>query len=220
MKTIKFLLPPLLFFACLIIMIPFQSCEPDDDNECDTCTTVYKPNIYVYPKDKIQLTVTLGFPIGGEIVTSIPEYGDGWDVSVEPSGLIDNYFSYLFYESRQPYVWQTNEGWIIKRVELESFFRKNMTDFGFHGQEIQDFIDYWIPRFKNFEYYSIYPQTSEIIDDVIELSFSKQPDNLLRLFYVVKGAHNLPNNKLLEPTINDGFKRVDFFVTEWGVILN
>ena len=205
----------------MIIAIPFQSCEPDDDcdyePECDTCNIVRKPNIYIYPGDNIQLTVKLDFPLGGEIVTSIPEYGTGWNVSVDTNGLIDNTYSYLFYESTQPDIWQKNEGWIIKRTELETFFRDNMTNYGFNGQEIEDFVNYWIPRLDNFSYYSIFPQTVEQIDDVIELSFSKQPDKVLRLFYLINGHDNLLN-KLVEPTINSS-KREGFFVAEWGVIL-
>lgn len=201
-----------------MISIPFQSCDPDDDdNGCDTCNMVYKPNIYIYPNEQIQLTVKLDFPMGGKIVTSIPEYGTGWNISVDTNGLIDNTYSYLFYESTQPDIWQRNSGWIIKKIDLETFFRDNMTNYGFYGQEIDDFIDYWIPRLDNYPYFSICPQTADLIDDVIELSFSKQPDNVLRLFYVIRAYDVLPE-KLVEPTINS-YKREGYFITEWGVIL-
>ena len=53
-------------------------------------------------------------------------------------------------------------------------------------REINDFIEYWIPKFNDFKYYCIYPQNSDIINSVIEINFSHEPDNLLRLFYVVK----------------------------------
>lgn len=228
MKTIKFLSLPFFFIIYLLIALPFQSCEPDKkeyvpndgDNEieCDTCNMVRKPNIYIYPGENTQLTVKLTFPMGGEIVTSIPEYGTGWNISVDQNGLIDNTYSYLFYESIQPNIWQKDEGWIIEKMELETFFRDNMIEYGFEGQEIEDFIDYWIPRLDDFLYYSVFPQTSEIIDNVIELEFSKQPDNMLRLFYVVKG-YNQIQEELIEPTI-DSFNREGYFVTEWGVILN
>ncbi len=219
MKTIKLLGFPFLFIMYLIIAVPFQSCEPDDDDndECDTCNMVYKPNIYLHPTENMQLTVKLIFPIGGEIVTSIPEYGNGWNFTVDTNGLIDNTYSYLFYESTQPDIWQRTHGWIINATGLESFFRKNMADYGFYGQEIDDFIDYWIHQLDDYKFYSIYPQTKEIINDVIKLDFSKQPDNLLRLFYVIKGDNQL-QNKLITPTI-DSFKRERYYVTEWGVIL-
>ena len=92
-----------------------------------------------------------------------------------------------------------------------------MTDYGFNEREINDFIEYWIPRLNDYPLYSIYPQTKSIIDDVIQLDFSKQPENILRLFYVIKGQNQL-QEKLTEPTI-DSFVRKGYFVTEWGVIL-
>ncbi|MDD2386402.1 MAG: hypothetical protein PHP52_06425 [Bacteroidales bacterium] len=217
MKAIKALGIPLLFFIYLVIAAPFQSCEPDDNlDDCDTCMA-YKPNIYIYPNEQIQLSVKIDFPMGGRIITSIPDYGTGWDVLVDTTGLIDNTYSYLFYESTQPDIWQKKYGWIIKTEELESFFRENMANYGFKGREIDDFIDYWIPRLDDFAFYSILPQTKPLIEGVIRLEFSMQPDNLLRLFYVVKGCNQLPE-ELLEPTI-ENFVRDGYFITEWGVIL-
>ncbi len=218
MKALKLVGFPFIIIAILTISVPFQSCEPDD-NGCDTCNMVYKPNIYIYPQENIQMIVKLDFPTGGEIVKSLPEYGNAWNISVDTSGLIDGFYTYLFYESKQPDIWQKCCGWTIKRADLEEFFRENMSNYGFYGQEIQDFIEYWMPKFSDFEYYSIYPQGAELIDDVIVLSFSNEPDNLLRLFYVVKGSNNMPDKELNEPEIDNQFERKDFFVTEWGVIL-
>lgn len=216
MKTINLLKLPILLVIYLMFSISFQSCKPDDD-ECDNDNMVYKPNIYIYPNEKIDLSLKIYFPIGGEIVTSIPEYGKGWEIKVDTNGLINNTYSYLFYESTQPDVWQRQYGWIIKTDELESFFRKNMNDYGFKNNEIDDFIEYWIPRLNDYPYYTIYPQTKNLINSVITLDFSKQPDNLLRLFYVVKGNNQI-QDKLIEPTIAN-FERTGYFVTEWGVIL-
>lgn len=220
MKAIKNFGFPFLFILYLMIAVPFQSCEPVDefdDSDCDTCAILFKPNIYIYPIEIIQLSVTLSFPLGGRVITSIPEYGTGWNVTVDTNGLIDGTYSYLFYESTQPDIWQESYGWVIKTTELESFFKENMLDYGFKGQEIDDFIDYWIPHLDEYPFYSIYPQTKTLIKDAVKLDFSNQPDNLLRLFYVVKG-HNIFQNELIEPTI-DNFKREGYFATEWGVIL-
>ena len=223
-KTLGFLLLVLVLF---IVVIPFHSCEPSDvdlvygiENEEDSSNHARKPNIYIYPEQNIQLTVKLNFPLGGRVLVSIPEYGNGWNVSVDTSGLINNNYTYLFYESTQPDIWQRSNGRIIKKTELESFFRTNMADYGFYGQEIEDFIEYWIPRLDNYLYYSICPQTKELINDAIELSLSLEPDNLLRLFYVIKGLDDLPSYNLTEPVIDNSFERTGYFITEWGVILN
>ncbi|MCK5537463.1 MAG: hypothetical protein KAI79_11595, partial [Bacteroidales bacterium] len=176
MRTVKFLGLPILFIIYLIITVLFQSCskpEDDIDDECDTCVTVYKPNIYIYPTEKMQLNVELNFPMGGEIITSIPEYVNGWNFIVDTNGLIDDTYSYLFYESTQPDIWQRTHGWTINASELDLFFRVNMANYGFYGQEINDFTDYWIPRLDEYAFYSIYPQTKGLINDVIELNFSE-----------------------------------------------
>lgn len=221
MKTINHFGFLLLFVSLVLSIIVFQNCEPEDDGEnepdCDTCNIVRKPNIYIYPTEIIQLTLKLDFPLGGEILASIPDYNTGWNISVDTNGLINNTYTHLFYESTQPDVWQEQNGWIIKANELESFFRINMSDYGFEGQEIDDFVNYWIPQFDKYSYYSIYPQTQSIINDVIVMDFSNQPDNLLRLFYVIKGSDQILD-KLTEPTIDD-FEREGYFITEWGVIL-
>ena len=204
----------------ILISTPFQSCKPNEP-QCDTCNRIiaYKPNIYIYPAGRSQLSVNLSFPHGGKIITSIPYYGNGWVIDVDTSGFINNKYEYLFYESEQPDVWQLNEGWIIKRSELETFFTDNMLRYGFFGREIKDFTDYWIPRLANSEYYEIYPQGSDIIETVIKLEISKVPDNTLILFYVIKGVNNDSNSKINIPIINNQFTRSGFCVTEWGVLL-
>jgi len=191
----------------------FQSCDPDDDDHM-----LYKPNIYIYPKENIQLEVNIDFPMGGKVIASIPEYKTGWKVSVDSNGLIDNKYTFLFYESSQPDVWQTKSGWMVKRDDLKGFFEENMALYGFVGQEIKDFTDYWVPRLKNHESYSICPQVLPAIDQVVRLRFSKQPEHILRLYYVLKGHDDSLKNELVKPEIS-GFDRKGYFVTEWGVVL-
>ncbi|MFA5973897.1 MAG: hypothetical protein WC780_16220 [Lentimicrobiaceae bacterium] len=226
MKAIRLLGFPLFVSLFLVSIVPFQSCEPEEEDSicdtceiCDTCLVVYKPNIYIYPEAKSQLIVNLIFPLGGIIVKSIPEYGRGWDINVDTNGRINDKYNYLFYESKQPDVWQENEGWIIKRADLTKFFNENMNGYGFRGNEILDFTDYWIPRLSGSDLYAIYPQDATIINKVIELKFSKEPNEILRLFYVIKEVNVLNNIILEEPGSAKLFERNGYFVTEWGVIL-
>lgn len=199
--------------------IPFHSCEPEPEHECDTCITVYKPNIYLYPTETAVLSVSLTFPYGGRVTASIPDYRNGWLVSVDKNGIINNKFEYLFYESSQPDVWQTDEGWIINAADLEQFFNENLSEYGFIGREIRDFTDYWVPRLKGYEYFEIYPQEKKIIDSVIVLGITKTPDAVLRLFYLIRGTSNATKNEIAAPAVITPFNRDGFFVTEWGVVL-
>lgn len=176
-----------------------------------------KPNIYLYPETTINLTVTLEFPSGGGVIDSDPDYVDGWQITVEPTGLIDGLYEYLFYESVQPDYGQYEAGWVVARGDLEAFFRTNLAQTGFVQNEIDDFIEYWIPRLIEDPYFAIYPQYSEQLDRMVRLNFSQPPDNLIRLIYAVRG---LADNFLqLSPPQIPLFSRDGFTAAEWGVIL-
>lgn len=175
---------------------------------------VYKPNIYIYPLLQTQLCVRLSFPMGGNIVESIPEYTDGWCVDVDVSGKINGEYDYLFYESKQPNIFQYEKGWCVGKADLKSFFEKNMALHNFSPSEIKDFVDYWMPLLTEDNFYCIYPQTSQIIDKIIQLDFSVKPDKIHRLFYGVIGTSEF--KKLEEPEIKV-FERSGFYVVEWGV---
>jgi len=177
---------------------------------------VYKPNIYIYPSSEIDLCLELEFPIGGEVVTSIPDYSDGWCVTVKPDGTIDEQYTYLFYESSQPDVFQYEKGWCVAKENLQNFFETNLQAYNFSQQEIADFTDYWMLHLAESNYYLIYPQTNEIIDKAIRFNFSDQPDNVGRLFYAISPS-NIPET-ISAPEIIP-FKRNGYFVMEWGVIL-
>lgn len=174
---------------------------------------VEKPNIYIYPTETTDLCVTLDFPQGGEIVTSIPEYGSGWCVNVEPNGKINGEFDFLFYESIQPNIWQSDKGWCIAYNGVENFFSNILQDYNLSEDEINDFKEYWIERLDESPYYLIYPQLNNTINEVIGLNFSQNPDNIFRLFFTFKPCNALEN--ISEPEIISA-QRKGFHVIEWG----
>jgi hypothetical protein len=180
-----------------------------------------KPNIYLYPERETRLDVELNFPNGGQVIKSTPDYGTGWhDIVVEPNGLIDGQYRYLFYESENPDFSQYEYGWVVEYSKLEEFFRQNMKDYGFNEQEIADFIEYWIEEEHlppNNKYYAIYPQVAANIEEEVELNISPQPDSVLRLIYTFVGRDN-PDINLKEPTIPP-FEGEGFIVKEWGGVV-
>lgn len=176
---------------------------------------VDKPNIYIYPDSTINLCVSLKFPQGGRVTNSIPAINKNeWCVKVDSNGKINNLYDFLFYESIQPDIWQIEKGWCISTNLLEDFFMTNMQDYNFNDKEIADFLDHWIPILNEYEYYKIYPQTSEIIETVIELGFSSQPNNVWRLFYGVIGCNEFEEIPVPEIEV---MNRNGFTVIEWGV---
>lgn len=192
-----------------------------DGNKSDTITKriyddimVYKPNIYIYPLLKSRLCVQISFPLGGNILESIPQYSEGWCVNVDTNGRINEQFDYLFYESKQPNLFQYEKGWCVDRENLKAFFEKNMALYHFSTSEIKDFVDYWIPLLTVDNFYCIYPQTNEIIDKIIQLDFSIKPNRIHRLFYGIVGTNEF---KILNEPIIHPFERSGFYVVEWGV---
>jgi len=190
-------------------------------NETDTLTKtiyediiVYKPNIYIYPIYNLNLCVEISFPLGGEILESIPPYADQWCVDIDTTGKINNQYNYLYYESRQANIFQYKKGWCIARSDMNSFFEDNMKQYDFSDAEIEDFIEYWMPLLDESDYYMIYPQTNEIIDEIIHLDFSISPDHVYRLFYGVVGVEQY--REIEAPGI-EAFNRDGFHVVEWGV---
>ncbi len=210
------------FFMILLILPSGCKSNSTEPSYSDADTTHYppytrKPNIYVYPVRTCSLSVKIEFPLGGTIIKSIPYYGNGWDISVTPSGRINNEYDYLFYESINPDKYQYSKGWIINRDSLSVFFSNSLIQAGFNSNEKNDFIEYWIPRLIEYPYYIIYPELSEDIDKVIQLKFSVKPDKVLRLFYVIKGTEDA--NLKLDAPILPKFERSGFVVTEWGVVM-
>jgi hypothetical protein len=190
-----------------------ESVPEDTTNHIDP--HVRKPNLYIYPEDEINLTVTLNFPNGGGIIESIPEYGTGWNVNVQPSGLIDNQYEYLFYEAQIPQLLQRGFGWKVSGIKLESFFTNNLTLLRFSQKEIKDFADYWIPLLDLNKEYVIYPQFNEQLKDIIQINTSLVPHNLIRVWYVID---EFKANVEFEVPVIPNFQRQGFVILEWGVV--
>jgi len=177
--------------------------------------TVKKPNIYIYPIEAIDLSVQISFPNGGKILESIPDYNGAWEIHVLPSGLINNEYEYLFYEAQIPELLQRDFGWVISGTYLESFFINNLDSLKFSMKEIDDFVEYWIPLLDDKKKYIIYPQFSYVLDDIVQLKFSKKPDNVIRVFYLIEEhregeTKNIPQ---MPSTSREGFT-----IMEWGVV--
>lgn len=205
---------PLIFFSCQKSSDPIAGFT-EDDTSGHIGPVVRKPNIYLYPTKKIDLTVQLKFPHGGKILESCPDYRNGWNIKVEPSGLIDDEYWFLFYEARISEMLQKNNGWIIPGENLQDFFTRNLAALRFSDREISDFLEYWIPQFEMNKTYAIYPHYVQELSDIIELDFSILPDNIIRVLYLIEEYNGNSNIEL--PQV-PAYKREGFTVLEWGVV--
>jgi hypothetical protein len=208
----------------LLVLVPFllidYGCKENSTEPTDIDTNsihVRKPNLYIYPNQTLSLTVDIDFPKGGQIVESIPEYNNTWNITVKPNGKINDIYDFIYYECKVPAFGQNEFGWIIEKQNLKEFFDDNLIKSGFNQIETNDFIEYWIPNLIDCNYYEIYPQYKTVLDEVININFSIEPNSFYRLCYIIIGRND--NNLILKEPKIERANRSGYFVVEWGVVL-
>ncbi|MDC7224598.1 MAG: hypothetical protein PQJ60_12715, partial [Spirochaetales bacterium] len=175
-----------------------------------------KPVIYLYPPRETDVRVEVS-PQSGFSFTE-PEYGEGWEVRATPEGLITNRedgktWPYLFWESNSESRPETKEGFVVKREDLDSFFRDKLTFMGLIPREIEDFLEYWIPVLNEGPWYYISFIDQATQDAEAPLTITPRPDTIIRVFF--------DSRPLVEPIsvpeqeLKKG-KREGFTVIEWG----
>ncbi len=176
-------------------------------------TFTLAPILYLYPPETTLVEVTIDLDSLERMFVSEPPYEDGWEFTIAPDGMIeDGEYEYLFYETVSERVYQFETGWVLDGAILETELREMLANHGFIGREIDDFVDYWIPKLGDYEYYEVYPQDESHMS---RLSTEPAYDTAIRwLFYII------PRN--YEPTIAEyelpeSFSREGFSVAEWGV---
>jgi len=173
------------------------------------------PNLYLYPETTTDISVTLDFPLGGRVVESEPPYGDGWRVRVDPDGLIDGRYGYLFYEAKLPRRVQTERGWVLDGRELEDALRGLLIKLGFRGLEVEDFVEYWVPELTGFPWLAVYPLEPEAL---VTLTITPAPERMRRVLLLIRPLEHplsLPAPPTPEPLSRQGYTAF-----EWGVVLD
>ncbi|MFH1836192.1 MAG: hypothetical protein ABH851_08395 [Methanobacteriota archaeon] len=174
-----------------------------------------KPVIYLYPEESMNATVKLITP--GIITVSYPQYPpDGWNVHVEPSGIINGNVPYLFYEADVITRYDYDRGWFVSSSDVSQWFEEYLPRLGLNQRESRDFRDYWEAHLPPSEYYLITPINSEKLDRMVKLEIEPDPDTVIRVMLLIK-----PVNEPFEieaPEIEEN-NRKGFTVVEWGVII-
>lgn len=173
-----------------------------------------KPNIYLYPENEETLQVDV--KLYGRITAAIPTYKHGWEVKVSPTGIIDGKYGFIYYEALIDYPFTLNRGWIVDKVHFSERMDPILQRIGFNNKERHDFIDYWASElsWRTPKYAAYYVSPGEI-NKAVELKLSKQPDSLLRCYFVFLPVDN--DIQIQEPDL-PAFVRKGFTVVEWGGI--
>jgi len=183
----------------------------------DEPNVVWKPVIYLYPPRPTRVDVALTLR-SGYFTKTIPAYNTGWRVLARPDGTLTNLadgrtYPYLFWEAMEREPWpEAKEGFIVKRDDLEGFFREKLAYMGLIPSEYEEFIEFWVPLLVRNEY-SLITFAGEEYTGRYPLEIMPKPDSLLRVFMVAKPA---TGREKITPQRLEPFTRKGFAVIEWG----
>ena len=181
--------------------------------QCDPNVS-YKPIIYIYPKEDMDLTVKLGNT--DDLLYTYPKYNNIWNVRVSKNGNIYDYdtkrnYYGLYWEAKDNYKLNMNEGFVVKGEDSVKFLEEKLEILGLNEYEINEFIIYWIDKLENNKYNFISFRNSEDIN--MPLEFSEEPDTLIRVMMDFKELDKPIKVKEQQLT---KVERTGFTIVEWG----
>ena len=188
-----------------------------EEVKADSEVCVAKPVIYLYPKEKTDISVNLDF--NGKITCIYPKYNkdNTWEVTAYPDGKIINKldnreYSYLYWEGISDKKYDLSKGFVIKGEDTAEFLQEKLKYLGLTPRESDDFITYWLPK-MNQNKYNLISFQKQAYTDLAKLNISPSPDSILRIFMVFKP---LDNEIEVQKQELEAFNREGFTVVEWG----
>lgn len=182
-----------------------EACDPN---------VSYKPIIYIYPEEDIDLTIKLGNE--KDLLYTYPKYNNTWNVRVSKDGNIYDYntkrnYYGLYWEGIDNYKLNMNEGFVVKGKDSVKFLEEKLEILGLNEYEINEFIIYWIDKLESNEYNFISFRNEKNIN--MPLEFSKEPDTLIRVMMDFKKLDE--PIKVKEQKLTK-VERTGFTIVEWG----
>lgn len=187
--------------------------------ECNI-NVAYKPLIYIYPKEDIDLTIK--FKNTHLLTHTYPKYKDSWNVHVNKNSNIYDYdtkrnYYGLYWEAIDNTSIDMKEGFIVKGSDTVKFLEEKLSILGLNEREINEFIIYWIDKLENNNYNYIYFRTTDEVNKYMPLEFSEEPDTLIRVIMDFKPLDKKINVKEQQLSKQD---RIGFTVVEWGGVIH
>lgn len=178
-----------------------------------------KPVIYAYAP--VSAPIHIDLELKGEMLFTYPTYQKGWDFTTNENGEIkmnNQQYKYLFWEgetviNNNQMNW--NEGFVVKKENLLTFFEEKLTAMGLSSIEQQDYITYWVPLMNKNEKNYIHFIFNEEYNEYANISITPKPDNMFRVFMLWMNAAHFNEVNIPEQTI-PSFKREGFTIVEWG----
>ncbi len=176
---------------------------------------VGKPNIYLY--SDLDLMAQVRLTPEEDITISEPMYqpGEGWQAEIR-NGSLNGNGDFLFYEGMVPDSgWQKEQGYVIRADCREEDMTFMLGQYNFNEKETVEFIEYWSQHLAEDVDYVFYPQETGVVDQVMPLNISPEPDHVMRIWFYAEPFVSAPQPVTSPETI----VREGFYVVEWGVII-
>jgi hypothetical protein len=186
------------------------------------------PAIWLFPEEELDVRVRLEFQGEGFMTISTPAYNDEWRIHVDPKVLFGKYtqtyvadrpYTYLDYDGFRDGEFQREAGWYVRKQDLLSWQREMLPELGFSDDEVDD-VNYsygrlLLERRYPQEYFAVYPQGRDIVDQSVRLTVDPAPDAVNRLWLYFVPTDETP--ELEEPKV-DRVAREGFTVVELGFL--
>ena len=189
--------------------------EQTNNIYCGFNDVEYKPIIYLYPKERTEVTVKL--LNSNFITTSYPKYNNEWKVTAYPNGtLIDpnnkEYYG-LYWEGNNHHSEIKEDGFVIKGEDTIEFLEEKLSLLGLNSKERNEFIIYWLKYLENNKYNYIRFETEEEINSYMPLEVNPKPDTIIRVWMTYKPLNEHINVK--DQVLNK-VDRKGYVLVEWG----
>ena len=173
-----------------------------------------KPVIYLYPEQKMHVSVTLDYD--GTLTCNYPEYHNGWNVTACPDGTLTDRkgqsYNYLYWEGLTKMSYDFSEGFCVSGSETAEFLDKALSELGLTRKEANELIVFWLPLMKENPYNIISFQTDKYTDHA-RLTITPEPDTVIRVFM----AYQPSNEEItMKPQLLTSTERTGFTAVEWG----
>jgi hypothetical protein len=180
---------------------------------------VLKPIIYLYPKEKTE--VTLSFEFKGKLLTTFPKYDKNWNVIAEPNGQIfdtktKRNYSSLFWDgdiSFEPEHYQYESGFIVYNENLAEFLIEKLEFIGLNTTETNEFVQFWLPILEQKKYNFIHFLVNDECNEVSINNVNPNPDTTIRVYMEYYGLDEYTEIKEQELLKTE---RKGFTLVEWG----
>ncbi len=180
---------------------------------------VKKPVIYLYPKEKTDISIKIDFK--GKILTTFPKYEQNWNLIGYPDGQIfdkktNRFYSSLFWDGTQTFPkehYNYQSGFVVSKNDLTAFLIEKLEYIGLNTMETNEFVQFWLPILEKNETNFIHFFVNSEYDVISKNTIFPKPDTEIRLFmefYELKEPLKISEQKLQKT------ERKGFTIVEWG----